>query len=72
LYGTLRSARDALIEWGEGAPFDNPRELQITRYYRKPPDIFSKGAELKEGYAGVCEKAWLRYAEFEIEGSEEE
>lgn len=60
-----------LVEWAEGAPFDNNREVQITRYFGKSQDVFNHGKELKEGMIGVCEKAWLRYAEFEIQERDE-
>lgn len=66
LFEVMRDAKDRVIEWGKGAPFDNNRELQITRYFGKACDIFGHGPELREGDAGVCEKEWLRYAEFEV------
>lgn len=66
LYFAMREAKEQVVEWGKGTPFDNDREMQITKYYGKPPDIFNRGPMLKEGEQGVCEKEWLRYAEFEI------
>ena len=62
----MREAKDTVLEWGKGASFDNGRELQITKYYGKPNDVFSHGPLMKEGERGVCECEWLRYAIFEI------
>jgi len=72
IYESALEAKRAVAQWGEGASFDNGRELQITRYYGKRPDIFNLGIEKKKGEPGICEKAWLRYAEFEIKRSDDQ
>ena len=66
IFGTMRDAKDAVTAWGDGTPFDNNRELQITKCFGKASDIFHHGPELREGDAAVCEKEWRRWAEFEI------
>lgn len=66
IYGDLFGAKDAVVKWAEGAPFDNDRELQITRYFGKPVSDFTHGPELREGVPGICETEWMRYAEYEI------
>ena len=59
-------ARSAVERGGEGRPWDNDRELQITRCYRKRINELIQGEEIPEGHPAVCEKAWARYAEFPI------
>lgn len=66
IYGDLRSAREAVEIWGEGRPFDNNRELQITRYWKKRSNPFTPGEETEEGDPALREKSWMRYDEFEI------
>ena len=66
IFGRMADAKDALVRWGNGSPFDNERELQITKCFGKPPNVFTHGPELRNGDRGICEKVWLRYSEFEI------
>jgi hypothetical protein len=64
-------ARRKVEEWGEGKPFDNNREMQITRYFRKRSTMAEQGQEITEGDPAICEKVWLRFAEFEVKGEDE-
>ena len=66
IYDEMWLARCAVEDWGEGRPWDNKRELQITRYYKKRKSIFEPGEEILEGEPAVCEKEWMRYAAYNV------
>ena len=66
IYVRLRLAREAVEKWGGGHGWDNNRELQITRYFRKGKTMFEPGEEVDRGDPALCEKVWLRYAEYTI------
>lgn len=66
IYEQMWMARNAVEEWGRGRDWSNDRELQIIRYFRKRTKMFEPGEELTEDTDGVCEKIWLRYAEFDV------
>ena len=66
LYPEEMSAKRAVERWGEGRQWDNPRELQITRYFRKQSAATGPAGESVRGDPAVCERVWLRYAEYTV------
>lgn len=64
IYGELQEAKEAVMGFAEGRPFDNDRELQITRYFGKNLGIFERGNELPKEDPNVVMHEWMRYAEF--------
>ncbi len=63
---TMRQARDCLCEFGDGRPYDNNLEAQITRYYGKRTNPFIRGPEKEKDDPDIREKEWMRYAAYEI------
>lgn len=55
-----------LEEFAEGHPFDNPTENRVTRYFEKRKNAFTRGREVDAGCTDMCEKEWIRYAEFVV------
>lgn len=66
IYDDPWMAKAAVESWGEGRSWDNNRELQITRCYKKRTTPEEPGEEIPDGNPAVCEKMWLRYAEFRL------
>ena len=59
-------AKNALYKFAEGHPFDNDREIQVTRYFGKPKDAFDRGKELSKGDPNIVTHMWMRYAEYKL------
>lgn len=68
IYASLREAKDAVMQFAEGHPFDNDRELQVTRYFGKSADPFNRGKELSKGDQRIVLYEWMRYAVFQVNG----
>lgn len=66
IYASLREAKDAVMQFAEGHPFDNDRELQVTRYFGKSADPFNRGEELPKGDKRIILHEWMRYAVYTI------
>lgn len=66
IYASLQEAKAAIENFAEGRPFDNDRELQVTRHFGKGADIFSRGEELPKDDKRVVLHEWMRYAEFQL------
>lgn len=69
IYGEMQSARKVVEDWGEGRQWDSNLEIQITRYFGKRQNEFERGMEKMKGDPAVCEKVWLRYAEYDVKGA---
>lgn len=68
LYSDMVDAKNAVRRFAEGRPFDNERELRVTRYYGRNRDAFNKGKELAKGDPDIQRHEWMRYAEFIVHG----
>lgn len=66
IYDDQWLARQIVEDWGAGRPWDNNREVQITKYFRKRKSLFEPGNEISGDHPALCEKVWLRYSEFEL------
>ena len=58
--------KNALCEFAEGHPFDNDREMQITRYFGKARNALDRGKELTKGDPNIVTHEWMRYAEYHL------
>ena len=66
IYGKLCEAKDVVVAFSEGRPFDNDRELQVTRYFGMSENPFNHGRELSKGDPQIVLHEWMRYAVYTI------
>ena len=66
IYQNFKDAKNALYQFAEGHPFDNDREVQVTRYFGKPRNGFDRGRELPKGDPDIISHVWMRYAEYKL------
>lgn len=66
IYGKLQEAKKAITDFADGHPFDNDRELQVTRYFGKSNALFDRGKELPKGDPDIVMHEWMRYAVYTI------
>lgn len=66
IYQSLKDAKDAVYRFAEGRPFDNDRELQVTRYFGKSVSPLINGKELEKGDPNIVEHVWMRYAAYTL------
>ena len=66
IYGTLKEAKTVIERFAEGHPFDNDRELQVTRYFGESDKLFDRGEELSKDNPDVVMREWMRYAEYQL------
>lgn len=66
IYATLREAKEAIEKFAEGHPFDNDRELQVTRYFGKSHNAFDRGKELTKDDPDILTREWMRYAVYQL------
>lgn len=68
VHATSQEAREAVMAFGDGKPFDTNGEMQITRYHAKSDSDFRLGPETLCQVKGGC-KEWVRYEPYPVEGS---
>ena len=66
IYGKLQEAKKAIADFAGEHPFDNDRELQVTRYFGKSSNPFEHGQELSKGDSRIVMHEWMRYAAYVI------
>ena len=66
IYASMRDARNVIEKFAEGRPYDNERELSVTRYFGSGPDEFNRGMELEKDDPKIVSREWMRMAVYTI------
>ena len=64
--GTEQLAKEMLLDFAEGRPFDNDQEIRVTRCFGKRKNPFIRGEELDRNNPNATEREWMRYAVFQV------